>query len=90
MSTIRDTLENANYNLQNNGKIGESLGKQQLHNAVTLIEKGYSLETDIDELLSIHKSIENIPNRKSSKSISKLVEQEGISVKAALKYKGRK
>lgn len=41
--SIIEALQNADYNLQNNGSIGLVLAKAQLHNAVVLLEKGYSI-----------------------------------------------
>ena len=39
------------------------MGKEQLHNAVTLLEKGYSLEDNLDELLEKHGSAESVPEK---------------------------
>jgi hypothetical protein len=49
MATILESLQNAEYNLQNIKKVGLlptkeiflSLATQQLHNAITLLEKGF-------------------------------------------------
>lgn len=59
--TISEALWNANYNLQNNGMIGLKLAKEQLHNAVELIGKGYGLDDQVESLIVKYGSIENVP-----------------------------
>lgn len=49
--SILEALMNADYNLQNNGLLGVLLAKDQLHNAVTLLTKGYGLEEQVGPLL---------------------------------------
>lgn len=52
MATILEALQNAEHNL--NGKkpiyLAVKLGKQQLHNAVVLLNKGFELDTDIEDV----------------------------------------
>ncbi len=59
--TISEALWNADYNLQNNGMIGLKLAKEQLHNAVGLIGKGYDLDDQVELLLAKYGGIENVP-----------------------------
>ena len=59
--TISEALWNADYNLQNNGMIGLKLAKEQLHNAVELIMKGYGLDDGVEPLLEKYDGIENVP-----------------------------
>ena len=67
--TIMDILENADYNLKNEGYsvtvcgIWRSLAYDQLHNAITLLNKGYDLHdtVDVDFLVKQCGSIEDVP-----------------------------
>ena len=70
MTTILAALQNADYNLQN-GKIPfqVEIAKAQLHNAVTLLEKNYPLEAEMDGLLSEYPNIEDAPQYDISKTI---------------------
>lgn len=48
--TILEVLENADYNLQNQQlDIHVDIAKEQLHNALTALNNGYSLDDDYDE-----------------------------------------
>ena len=58
MTTIIETLENSLYNLQHQNCL---LAKNQLYNAVTLLNKDYSIFTEIEPLLEKYQSVENIP-----------------------------
>lgn len=49
MLTIMEVLQNANYNLQNNGPIGLAIGKEQLKNAVEALENGKTLDDEFEE-----------------------------------------
>lgn len=61
--TIFEALWNADYNLQNNGMTGLVLAKEQLHNAVELLGKGYDLDDEIEPLLEKYDGIENVSRR---------------------------
>ncbi len=61
--SILEALQNANYNLAENGQLGLVIAKQQLHNAVTLLEKGYGIDELVEEIIDQHGSIENGPNK---------------------------
>ena len=61
--TILEALQNANYNIQKNGAIGVTLGRRQLHNAITLLEKGYELSEKVEPLLEKHGSVEGVPEK---------------------------
>jgi len=65
--TILEALMNADHNLQERDNIGAfiiSLASEQLHNAVTLLEKGYSLYDKVEPLLEKHGRVENVPKMK--------------------------
>ena len=64
--TILETLQNANYNLDNVKKIGMAmlpLVKQQLNNAVTLLEKGYGIYTEVEPLLDEYGDVDSVPEK---------------------------
>lgn len=51
--TILEVLQNAQYNLSENGTFGIEIAKNQLNNAVGLLEEGYELEDDFDESMKL-------------------------------------
>lgn len=59
--SILEALENADYNLANNGVVGIGIAKSQLHNAVVLLEKSYSLYDEVEPLLEKYGKVENVP-----------------------------
>ncbi len=61
--TILEALESADYNLKTAGHpIQTEIGINQLHNAVTLLVKGYDLHETIDPLLEKYPNIEDAPD----------------------------
>jgi hypothetical protein len=67
--TILEALQNADRNINNPklASLGLILGKDQLHNAVTLLDKGYDLYDDVDPLLDEYGTVENVPENSNSK-----------------------
>lgn len=65
MATILEALQNADYNISNNGAFGIMIGKDQLHNAVTLLEKGYSIEDDVEDIIGPYERVEDVPEKAS-------------------------
>ena len=66
--TILEALQNADYNF--NSAMGsyaaiQEMAKEQLHNAVTLLEKGYDLFDEVEPLLAEHGNIDAIPEKES-------------------------
>ena len=54
MATILEALQNAEINIENGKKIGPmilDLAKSQLHNSIVLLEKGFELDADIEEIM---------------------------------------
>lgn len=51
--SIFEVLQNAQYNLNENGAFGIEIAKNQLNNAVGLLERGYELEDDFDESMRV-------------------------------------
>jgi len=62
MATIFEVLQNAKLSLAvHRHEFGERIGRQQLINAVTLLEKGYELDDDADVLFDEYGMLECIP-----------------------------
>lgn len=49
--TIMDVLKNAEYNLNNNNPFSIMVGREQLSNAVRLLEEGYNLDDEFEQEL---------------------------------------
>ena len=63
MPTIIETLEYAYFNLvESSINMSHLIGKDQLKNAINLLDKGYDLDTNIEELINRYGSVENTPN----------------------------
>ena len=60
--TILEALMNAEANLRNPG-IGLMIAREQLHNAVTLLDKGYDIYESVEPLLRAHGSVEQVPDK---------------------------
>lgn len=63
--SIMEALQNANYNLDNLKSMPMLLPmvKEQLNNAVTLLDKGYDIWTEVEPLLEKYGTVENVPKR---------------------------
>lgn len=64
--TILEALQNANYNLENVKKLGMillPLVKDQLNNAVVLLEKGYGIDTEVEPLLEGYGNVDSVPEK---------------------------
>jgi len=62
--SILEALQNANYNLDNLKTMGIGmlpLVKEQLNNAVILLEKGYGIDEEVEPLLEKHGDVEKVP-----------------------------
>jgi hypothetical protein len=59
--SIMEALQNADYNLRNNGGIGAMFAKEQVHNATVLLDKGYDIWTNVDALIEKYGSVEDVP-----------------------------
>lgn len=65
--TILEALQNGNYNLDNVKFMGMALlplAKEQINNAVVLLEKGYDLYDEVEPLLEKYGDIESVPDKK--------------------------
>jgi hypothetical protein len=65
--SILEALQNADYNLQNNGMFGIAIAKDQIHNAVELLLKGHDLTEQVEPLLEKYSKIENVPEKNYNK-----------------------
>lgn len=65
--SIMEALQNANYNLDNcmKGLPLLPLVKEQLNNAVTLLDKGYGIWDEVEPLLDEYGDVENVPEKES-------------------------
>lgn len=65
--SIMETLQNANYNMDNLKSMPMLLPmvKAQLNNAVTLLDKGYDIWEEVEPLLEKYGSVENVPEKDS-------------------------
>lgn len=64
--TILEALQNAEMNLENVKKLGTvilPLVQSQLHNAVSLLDKGYSIDDEVEPLLEQYGEVENVPDK---------------------------
>lgn len=63
--SIMEALQNANYNLGNIHKMPMLMPmvKEQLNNAVTLLDKGYDIWEEVEPLLEEYGSVENVPDK---------------------------
>ncbi len=60
--TILEALQNAEINL-NNGGMALLFAKQQLHNGVALLEKGYSPHESFTALIDKYGTVEAVPDK---------------------------
>lgn len=62
--SIIEALQNANYNLENVSKMPMLLPlvKEQLNNAIVLLEKGYGIYDEVEPLLEKYGDVENVPD----------------------------
>ena len=66
--TILEALQNANYNIDNVKNFGLAMlpiVKEQINNAVVLLEKGYSIDDEVDHLLEKYGDVESVPEKDS-------------------------
>lgn len=64
MTTILDALQNARYNINAGPLITFEIGKEQINNCIILLQKGYPLDTNMNELLKKYPDINKIPKYK--------------------------
>jgi len=67
-TTILETLCNAEYNLAHGYPFQASLCREQLHNAIVLLKKGYSIYDEVETLIEKYGygEVEDIPELKES------------------------
>lgn len=67
--SILEALMNADINLENIKTMGPAgmsllpLAKEQLHNAVTLLDKGYGIDDEVEPLLEKFGDVEKVPEK---------------------------
>ncbi|MCC6581828.1 MAG: hypothetical protein IT440_15455 [Phycisphaeraceae bacterium] len=65
--SILEALQNANYNLDNLARMPMLLPmvKEQLNNAIVLLEKGYSVDDEVEPLLEEFGNVDSVPEKAS-------------------------
>lgn len=68
MASIIEGLQNAQFNVESVARMNPSsiqliMAKDQLGNAVSLLEKGYSIEDDIEETIEAHGGLDQVPEK---------------------------
>ena len=66
--TVIEALQNAEANMENVKVLGLAilpLAQSQLHNAVELLDKGYSIDDEVEPLLAEYGSVENVPDKEA-------------------------
>lgn len=64
--SIIEALQNAEINIENAKRIGPAillLAQGQLHNAIVLLDKGYSIYDEVEPLLEKYGDVENVPEK---------------------------
>lgn len=67
--TILECLQNAEANVGNIravGQIAVVFAQQQLHNAVVLLDKGYSIWDEVEPLLEQYGDVESVPEKQEA------------------------
>jgi len=64
MTTISDWLENAQHDLNSQDSSARKSGLERYIFANNLLGKGYHLDTNVDELLTMYGSVNSVPLRK--------------------------
>lgn len=59
--TILEALQNARHNFKASHPLIIEIAKEQLNNAVTLLEKGYNLYEEVEPLLEQYGHVESVP-----------------------------
>ena len=64
--TILEALQNSKANLDNISVIGLAIlpmALSQLNNGIVLLEKGYSIDDEVEPLLEEYGDVENVPEK---------------------------
>jgi hypothetical protein len=59
--SILECLMNAEFNFKGPLPMQKETAMRQLHNAVSLLEKGYSIDDEVEPILEKYGSVENVP-----------------------------
>ncbi len=70
MATILDLLKSAKSKIQASNKtLVITIGLEQLSAAVTLLEKGYSIDDDVDEIIRNVDDLDEVPEKANHDAI---------------------
>lgn len=66
--SVLEALQNAQFNLKNLARMPALLPlvQAQINNAVILLEKGYSIEDEVETLIEQYGGIENVPYKEDN------------------------
>ena len=70
-TTILEALHNAEYNYVKNKRnlLARIVAEEQLHNAITLLDKGYGIHDEVEPLLEKYGGVDQVPHKeKESKN----------------------
>jgi len=59
--TILEVLQNADHNINATHPVQIEMGKEQLKNAIVLLEKGYDIDAIFDYIVESYGSVEDAP-----------------------------
>lgn len=63
--SILEALENAEINIESNNPFALQIAIHQLYNARVLLEKGYSVNDQVEPLLEKYGNVESVPEKES-------------------------
>ena len=61
--TILEALQNAQMNFNTGMSFTIAIAKEQLNNAIVLLEKGYSKYDEVEPLLEKYGSVDDVPEK---------------------------
>ncbi|MDD3134879.1 MAG: hypothetical protein PHF64_00110 [Methanoregula sp.] len=64
--SILEALQGADHNLRGGTGFGVLIAKAQLHNAVTLLEKGYDLYDEVEPLIEKYGDVNSVPEKEET------------------------
>lgn len=64
--TILEALQNGDHNLNSQMFVSTMFAKEQIHNVVILLEKGYDINEEVEPLLDKYGKVENVPDKESN------------------------
>ena len=60
--TILEALMNVEMNIKSGNAVALVFAKEQLHNAIILLEKGYGIDAEVEPLLEKYGDVDSVPD----------------------------